>query len=180
MDQTNSVVLHRYIISDVLVALVQTAREKARFSSTIPAWCWRLMTGRFPVRRGRHAQELCSAAAGTTRRARRIRGRAGLYPRSLYGYDLSLDRLAHEFNLSATYLSRLIKKAAGQNYKDYVIHLRIDEAKRFLMAGMSVADTCEKIGYVNISHFIKTFKQLTGQTPSGYKKEPDQPTRLSP
>jgi YesN/AraC family two-component response regulator len=177
------VVLHRYIISDVLVALVQTAREKKapiqQHHTSMVLAAHDREDFRYGV--GVMLKELCSAAAGDDAGERDVSEDVLGYIRAHFmEYDLSLDRLAHEFNLSATYLSRLIKKAAGQNYKDYVIHLRIDAAKRFLMAGMSVADTCEKIGYVNISHFIKTFKQLTGQTPSGYKKEPDQPTRLSP
>lgn len=182
-ERTDSVVLHRYIISDVLVALVQTAREKK--VSIHPHHTSMVLAAQdsedFRYGVGVMLKELCSAAAGDDAGERDVSEDVLGYIRAHFmEYDLSLDRLAHEFNLSATYLSRLIKKAAGQNYKDYVIHLRIDAAKRFLEDGMSVAETCEKVGYVNISHFIKTFKQLTGQTPSGYKKKPGQTTRSCP
>ena len=40
---------------------------------------------------------------------------------------------------------------------------------------MSVGDTCRNCGYVNISHFIKTFKQFSGTTPSNYSCEFKQP-----
>ena len=36
--------------------------------------------------------------------------------------------------------------------------------------------TCRNCGYVNISHFIKTFKQFSGTTPSNYSdgfRQPD-------
>lgn len=85
-------------------------------------------------------------------------------------YDLSLERLSREFGRSISVLSRLVKEAAGENYKDYVILLKIEHARKFLEAGFSVTDTCEKVGYSNLSHFIRTFKQLTGYTPSAYQK----------
>lgn len=85
-------------------------------------------------------------------------------------YDLSLERLSEEFGLSVSHLSRLIKKITGTNYRDYVIRLKIDQAKVYLSSGISVSATNDLIGYSNISHFIKTFKRLEGVTPSVYQK----------
>lgn len=86
-------------------------------------------------------------------------------------YDLSLERLSQEFGRSVSVLSRVIKQAAGENYKDYVILLKIEHAKRLLKEGCSVTETCEQVGYSNLSHFIRTFKQVAGSTPSAYKKQ---------
>ena len=176
-DQTNSVVLHRYIISDVLVSLVQTAQEKKtplhQHHTSMVLAAHDRESFRYGV--GVIIKALCSCVTEDDNSADRdISEDVLCYIRDHFTeYDLSLERLASAFSLSDKYVSRLIKKAAGQNYKDYVIALRIDAAKRFLKDGMSVTQTCEKIGYVNISHFIKTFKQLTGQTPTGYKKSLD-------
>lgn len=85
-------------------------------------------------------------------------------------YDLSLEKLSAQFNLSVSYLSRLIKKLTGFNYRDYVIRLKIKRAKELLAQGVSVAATNDLIGYANISHFIKTFKKMEGVTPSVYQR----------
>lgn len=85
-------------------------------------------------------------------------------------YDLSLERLSHEFSRSMDSIRRLVKRVSGENYKDYVILLRIEYSKQLLKKGNSVADTCEKIGYTNVSHFIRIFKKYVGTTPSAYQQ----------
>lgn len=85
--------------------------------------------------------------------------------------DLSLDRISAEFNITSSYLSRLVRTSVGCGYKDYVLRLRMEQACIFLKQGMSTTDTCRECGYVNISHFIKTFKQFTGMTPSSYQRD---------
>lgn len=84
--------------------------------------------------------------------------------------DLSLDKIASEFHLSPVYLSAQLKSVAGIGYKDHVLHLRMEHARECLARGMSTNDTCAECGYVNVSHFIKTFKQTVGVTPSVYQK----------
>ena len=85
--------------------------------------------------------------------------------------DLSLEKIAAEFNITSGYLSRLIRTSTGVGYKDYVLRLRMDLARQCLREGMSTTETCHRCGYANVSHFIKTFKQFCGVTPSVYQKE---------
>lgn len=87
-------------------------------------------------------------------------------------YDLSLDLIAQEFQITSTYLSRIIKQETGMNYKDYLTGLRIDEAKRLLLDHkVSVIDACIGSGYNNVSYFIKVFQKCTGVTPAKYRDE---------
>lgn len=86
-------------------------------------------------------------------------------------YDFSLSALAKQFGLNENMVNSIIRKKAGYGYKEYLILLRIQEAKRILVEeNRSVADTCTAVGYGNISHFIKTFKKIVGQTPDAYRK----------
>ena len=90
--------------------------------------------------------------------------------------DLSLDSISAQFGITAGYVSRLVRSSVGCGYKEYVMRLRMERACAFLQQGMSVGDTCRNCGYVNISHFIKTFKQFSGTTPSNYSdgfRQPD-------
>ena len=62
-----------------------------------------------------------------------------------------------------------LERITGMNFKDYLIQLRMEEAKRLLSSGgISVKDTAKMVGYNNISHFIKTFKRRVGASPSSY------------
>lgn len=85
-------------------------------------------------------------------------------------YDLSLDMVAKELHITSTYLCRLIKQQSGMNYKEYLTRLRMAEAKKLLQdRNVSIADVCEKTGYSNVSHFIKTFQKYEGTTPAKYR-----------
>ncbi len=87
-------------------------------------------------------------------------------------YDLSLELVAKEFNITSTYLCRLLKQQMGVSYKEYLTGLRINEAKRMLQKGnASVADVCIATGYTNVSYFIKVFQKYTGVTPAKYRDE---------
>lgn len=85
-------------------------------------------------------------------------------------YDLSLDKVAGEFNVTPTYLCRLIKQQTGVSYKNYLINLRVEAAKQMLRdRDISISDVCRKAGYANVSHFIKIFQRLTGVTPAKFR-----------
>ena len=87
-------------------------------------------------------------------------------------YDLSLELVAKEFNITSTYLCRLLKQQMGVSYKEYLTGLRINEAKRMLQKrNASVADVCVATGYTNVSYFIKVFQKYTGVTPAKYRDE---------
>lgn len=85
-------------------------------------------------------------------------------------YDLSLDLVAQELQITAAYLCRLIKQQTGMNYKEYLTRMRMEEAKKLLRnKNANIADVCEKAGYTNVSHFIKTFQKYEGTTPAKYR-----------
>lgn len=86
--------------------------------------------------------------------------------------NLSLDMIAEEFQVGTTYLSRIIKQESGMNYKEYLMALRIEEAKELLLnKEVSVMDVCVRCGYSDASYFIKVFQKCTGETPAKYRDE---------
>lgn len=79
--------------------------------------------------------------------------------------------VAREVGLSEEYFSRLFKKETGETFKDYVVSLKINEAKRLLdHTSLSVGIIASKVGYSNFSHFSKSFRDVTGLSPVDYKK----------
>ncbi|RKN73018.1 helix-turn-helix domain-containing protein [Paenibacillus ginsengarvi] len=93
------------------------------------------------------------------------------YLESHYNEDLSLDSVADRMNMSSNYLSAYIKEKTGTNFSDHLNSVRIREAKFMLVrTPLSVQDIGEKIGYRNVTSFIRMFKKITGLTPGDYRK----------
>ena len=93
--------------------------------------------------------------------------------RNFTNYELSIENVAKDLQTTTAFVRNSIQEHTGKNYKDYLISLRMEYAKKLLVSDrLSVAETCQKVGYTNISYFIKAFKNLTGVTPANYKNNP--------
>lgn len=87
-------------------------------------------------------------------------------------YNLSLDMIAQQAQITPQYLCVKLKAEIGMSYKEYLTQLRIEAAKRMLTEeDISVNDVCQKVGYINVSYFIKIFQKYTGVTPTRYRAE---------
>ncbi|WP_020617420.1 helix-turn-helix domain-containing protein [Paenibacillus daejeonensis] len=87
--------------------------------------------------------------------------------------DISLDHLSDRFGLSPRLVSKLFKAATGERFVDFVMELRMTEAKRLLReTELPVQEISEQVGYTQVISFIRSFKKLTGTTPGEYRKYP--------
>ncbi|MBW7454933.1 AraC family transcriptional regulator [Paenibacillus sepulcri] len=85
--------------------------------------------------------------------------------------ELSLLQLSEEFNLSTRILSKLFKEEFGEKFIDYLVHVRMEAAKRLLMETTdSVQVIALKVGYVHSFSFIRVFKKVVGVTPGDFRK----------
>ena len=82
--------------------------------------------------------------------------------------DINLDDISKMNYISKNHLCRVFKKHTGTTLISYITSRRISEAKKFLSEGYDVKDTCEKCGFNDYSHFIKTFKKIVGVPPKQY------------
>lgn len=85
---------------------------------------------------------------------------------------LTLEDVASENGISRVYLSQLLKKETNKNFVDIFNHIRIESAK-LLMADskLKVYEIGNLVGFTNqSSYFIKVFKNITGLTPTEYRK----------
>lgn len=93
------------------------------------------------------------------------------YLESHYAEDISLEQLAFKLNMSPTYLSGYIKEKTGSNFSDQLNAIRITKAKELLQTtNMPIQEVGNRIGYRNVTSFIRMFKKITGQTPGDYRK----------
>lgn len=86
--------------------------------------------------------------------------------------DLSLEFMARYVGFSTAYFSTVFKESTGIAYKKYVTTIRIEHAKRLLEDGkLSVLEVGLECGFNTPSQFIRMFKNIVGDTPSGYRKK---------
>lgn len=85
--------------------------------------------------------------------------------------EISLNVLAEEFHLSASYISQLFKNEIGVNFLAYLTNIRMEQAKKLLLSSsLSIAEVSEKSGYGDYRVFTKAFKKSEGVTPSQYRR----------
>lgn len=91
-----------------------------------------------------------------------------------YQKDLSLKSLAKRFNYSPGYLSRAFKDVTGFNFVEYKNNVRIKEAGKMLQqSNLSVTEIASRVGFNNITHFGRVFKDITDLSPLEYRKLKD-------
>ncbi len=92
------------------------------------------------------------------------------YIASNYNRDIGLSEIAEALNLHKVYLSRLFKHETGENLANYILKVRIEEAKRIMLtSNHKLYKIAELVGYNNIQQFSASFKKNTGITPSEYR-----------
>jgi len=85
--------------------------------------------------------------------------------------QISLEDVAKHFHFSLPYTSKIIKLKTGTTFNKLLRDIRMEHAKRFLTStNMTINEISEAVGYLNIEHFIKTFKKEFNTTPSQYRK----------
>ncbi len=82
--------------------------------------------------------------------------------------DLSISALAAQFYMSGPYLCKIFKEETGTTINRYVTMKRIVYAKKLLMEGFSVTDTCELCGFKDYSNFLRSFTKTVGVSPKKY------------
>lgn len=87
-------------------------------------------------------------------------------------YNFSIQNMADHFGMTLTNLSQYFKNQTGQTIIDYTTNLRIEKAKELLISThLTLNEISMQVGYLNVSSFIRRFKQLTGLTPGQFEKE---------
>lgn len=73
--------------------------------------------------------------------------------------------------MNRSYFCQVFKKETGVTFGDYVEHMRIEKAQKFLeTTNWPVVSIAEKTGFQNQAYFTKVFKRVTGVSPLRYRK----------
>lgn len=117
------------------------------------------------------AREIAGQAAqpvlqGTAERLRTLRAEMILHPEQPWTNAMMAKRV----NVSESRLYPLYRRLYSISPGQDLILMRVEKAKQLLMQGMDVAQTAETVGYNNVYHFIRQFRQTVGTTPGKWRK----------
>ena len=89
--------------------------------------------------------------------------------------DLSLKTMADLTGSNTKYVSFVINKTYGKNFRTFINEKRIREACKMLAdtehyGNKTIQAIYEEVGYTNAVSFNRAFKKINGMTPAMYKK----------
>jgi len=88
-----------------------------------------------------------------------------------YANKISVESIADQLGVSASYLSRKFKQITGLTYLDFLNKYRISQAIRLMEKGQyKVYEISEKTGFSDYKHFNVVFKRYTNQSPTEFMK----------
>ena len=80
----------------------------------------------------------------------------------------TLAQWAKHFAMSERNLARLVVKETGLNFRRWRHQLQLIVALQLLIAGQSVQQVAQSLGYDSTTAFITMFRKGLGQTPARY------------
>jgi len=105
--------------------------------------------------------------------------REGLIPDGIPAYieknymkHLTLDMLARKASMNKFRFCKAFKEQVGETFISYLNNIRIRNATRFLRKDdLNITEIAYVVGYKNIVHFGRVFKDIHGVPPREYRKK---------
>lgn len=116
-------------------------------------------------------QELREAPSATPPRACLGLLRAKGLIEKEYARDLSLDEIAAHGGISASHLSALFARHFGHPPIEYLVRVRLREAKLLLARGTLVKEAAHAVGFHSQHYFSRAFRQRTGMSPTEFAEQ---------
>lgn len=89
-----------------------------------------------------------------------------------YNADVSIGDLADMMHLTPNYLSSLFHKKVGETFMSYLTRVRVTKARQLLQQhSMTVAEAARTVGYADVRHFSRRYKEVLGEYPSNSKAD---------
>lgn len=86
--------------------------------------------------------------------------------------EIPLEQIANLVSMTIPSFCRYFKKITNKTFTQFVNEYRLVHASKLLAERpMSITEVCYECGFNNFSHFNKSFKKFTGQSPSKYRNE---------
>jgi len=91
---------------------------------------------------------------------------------SEYMNDLSVGLIAARLNLDRSYFTTLFTQKVGQSPGKYLLNLRLEKAAELMTVyGESPTTAAMSVGYNDLYHFSRAFKNKYGEPPREYRRK---------
>lgn len=115
--------------------------------------------------------EASFTAAHNTARQRQqdaLMQRAVILIHERYNTRLTVGALAGALHLSTTHFRRLFHAYTGQSPMEYLLALRMAEARHLLRSGISIKQVAVTVGYDDLFYFMRVFRRSVGVPPGRF------------
>lgn len=86
-----------------------------------------------------------------------------------YSEEITVKKIAESLYINAVYMGRIFKLDTGMSVKEYLNEVRCKKAIELMQTEGSFEEISYMVGYANVRHFRRTFKEITGYSPNDYK-----------
>lgn len=84
--------------------------------------------------------------------------------------NISLRSIAGQYYMNPVYMGQLFRKTYGLYFNEFLLGLRIREAKKLLrQTELRIYEVAEKAGFSSSNYFVTQFEKLERMTPSDYR-----------
>lgn len=147
----------REVLSETVQALLACSRSGPAVRPTPPS-----EDGSPPPRPG--------TAVNQRRRLAERTAAASAYIAKNYPAKITAAAAAEQCHLSCSQFSRTFKKEHGACFQQYLIRYRINQACKILASfEVPVKEAAFSVGFTDLCHFARTFRQHVGMLPSAFK-----------
>lgn len=89
-----------------------------------------------------------------------------------FAEDINRETTAQQFGITPSYLSRLFRDMADVSFHQYLTNLRVGHARDLLrQTSISIKEVGDQCGFPEPVHFVRRFRQVTGQSPGQYRNQ---------
>ncbi|MCW3790131.1 response regulator [Paenibacillus sp. LS1] len=97
-------------------------------------------------------------------------GKIKRYIDAHYTENINLKSIAARFYMNPVYLGRLFRKSYNQYFNDYLLNLRIQEARKLLrQTDLRMYEVAARVGFQNADYFVTQFEKLVNMSPTEYR-----------
>lgn len=84
--------------------------------------------------------------------------------------NIKISEIAEEFNYNAKYIGHHFSQITGTTLKQFILNQKIDAANFILTdSNKSIDNIAKELGFSSGHNFSRTYKKMTGLTPSEYR-----------
>lgn len=88
-----------------------------------------------------------------------------------YASTVDVHEAAALVHLSTPAFCRFFKKQTKITFTEFVNQFRVSQSRKLLLQQKTVTEACYASGFENLSYYNRTFKRITGENPSHFRRK---------